>query len=237
MAQHWIAASSFTRSTLVEHGVPYGAVAVIPYGVDSSKFKPDPHRCHNPAKLRLLFVGRINQRKGIRDLVDAIQLVGSDRVELTICGHVVDDLAIFRPFADRIRILPSVSDKMLIAAYQAADLFVFPSLAEGFGQVLLEALASGVPILSTKRTAAPDLIEPGRQGFIVEPGRPEELADRIEWALASRSRLHEMRQEARRVAEQFTWQRFRSRLTAAVTEMTTAREATPLDSEAFSRAV
>jgi glycosyltransferase involved in cell wall biosynthesis len=237
MARHLIAASSFTRSTLVEHGVPYEAVVVIPYGVDSSRFKPDPHRSQNTAKLQLLFVGRINQRKGIRDLVEAMQLVGSERVELTICGQVVDDLAIFRPFADRIRILPNVSDEMLIAAYQAADLFVFPSVAEGFGQVLLEALASGLPILSTTRTAAPDLIEPGRQGFIVEPGKPEELAARIEWVLANRSQLREMRQEARCVAEQFTWQRFRSSLTARVTEMTTARESTPVDSKAFSRAV
>jgi glycosyltransferase involved in cell wall biosynthesis len=219
MARHLIAASSFTRSTLVEHGVPYEAIAVIPYGVDSNTFRPDPDRSQGTGKLRLLFVGRINQRKGIRDLVEAMRLVDNDRVELTICGRVVDDLAIFRSFGDRIRILPNVSNETLIAAYQAADLFVFPSLAEGFGQVLLEALACGLPILSTARTAAPDLIEDGRQGFIVKPGNPAELAAHIEWALGNRARLREMRQEARCAAEQFTWQRFRARITDAVTAM------------------
>jgi glycosyltransferase involved in cell wall biosynthesis len=237
MARHLIAASSFTRSTLVEHGVPYGAVAVIPYGVDSRKFKPCPHRSHNNSKLQLLFVGRINQRKGIRDLVEAMRLVGSERVELTICGRVVDDLSIFRQFGDRIRILPDVSDDRLIAAYQSADLFVFPSLAEGFGQVLLEALASGLPILSTARTAAPDLIEGDRQGFIVEPGKPEELAARIEWALANRSQLRQMGHEARRVAEHFTWQRFRSNLAATILSMTADGETTPVDAKVFSHAV
>jgi glycosyltransferase involved in cell wall biosynthesis len=233
MARHLIAASSFTRSTLVEHGVSYGAVVVIPYGVDNRKFKPDPHRLENTAKLRLLFVGRINQRKGVRDLVEAMRLVGNKRVELTICGRVVDDLAIFRSFGDRIKILPNVSDETLIAAYQAADLFVFPSIAEGFGQVLLEALASGLPILSTTRTAAPDIIEDGRQGFIVEPGKPEDLATRIEWALANRSQLHAMRQEARCVAEQFTWQKFRSSLAAAVSKMTTKPRGGPVASNAL----
>jgi glycosyltransferase involved in cell wall biosynthesis len=235
MARHLIAASSFTRSTLVENGVPHGSIAVIPYGVDSDKFRPDPNRLQSSGKLRLLFVGRINQRKGIRDLVEAMRLVDSKSVELTICGRVVDDLSIFRSHGDRIRILPNVSNEALIAAYQAADLFVFPSVAEGFGQVLLEALACGLPILSTARTAAPDLIESGRQGFIVEPGNPEELAERIEWSLAKRSQLHEMRQEARSAAEQFTWQKFRSRLVAAVTEMITVEAQT--DSEAFSNAV
>jgi glycosyltransferase involved in cell wall biosynthesis len=230
MARHLIAASSFTRSTLVENGVPDRAIAVIPYGVDSTKFKPDPHHSCNTGKLRLLFVGRINQRKGIRDLVEAMRLVGNKYVELTICGRVVDDLPIFRSLGDQIKIMPDVSDGVLAAAYQAADLFVFPSVAEGFGQVLLEALASGLPILTTTRTAGPDLIEEGRQGFIVEPGKPEDLASRIEWALANRSQLHAMRQEARCIAEQFTWHRFRSSLAAAVSQMTTSPWRAPVAS-------
>ena len=133
-----------------------------------------------------------------------------------MCGRVVDDLAIFRPFADRVTIRPDVSAAELSAAYQSADLFVFPSVAEGFGQVLLEALASGLPILSTTHTAAPDLIEQARQGFVVAPRRPDLLADRIEWALTHRAQLDAMRAEARALAEAFTWQRFRTGVVDAV---------------------
>ncbi len=217
MARSFLAASSFTRSTLVEHGAPHESVHVVPYGVDCARFQPDPSR-RSPAsgRLRLLFVGRINQRKGIKYLLDAMRLVGSDQVELTVCGRVVDDLGLFRPFADRILVRPDVSAAALVAAYQAADLFIFPSVAEGFGQVLLESLACGLPILSTTHTAAPDLIENGRQGFVIEPGQSAPLAERIDWALTHRAELFAMRAEARRLAETFTWQRFREGVVNAV---------------------
>ena len=217
MARSFLAASSFTRSTLVEHGTPPEAVHVVPYGVDSTRFTPDPARRSPPTgKLRLLFVGRINQRKGIKYLLEAMRELATDQVELTVCGRVVDDLALFRPLADRILIRPDVSAAELLAAYQAADLFVFPSVAEGFGQVLLESLACGLPILSTTHTAAPDLIEDGRQGFVVEPRRPAQLVERIDWALTHRAELFAMRREARELAEQFTWQRFRHGVVEAV---------------------
>ena len=210
MARRTLAASSFTRSTLIEHGTPADTIRVIPYGVDATRFAPDPTRLAVPGgPLRLLFVGRINQRKGIKYLLEALALLQGRQVELTVCGRVVDNLAIFRPFADQVTIRPDVSPAELRAAYQSADLFVFPSVAEGFGQVLLESLASGLPILSTTHTAAPDLIEEGRQGFVIEPRRPDLLADRIEWALAHRAELRAMRAEARRLAESFTWERFR----------------------------
>ena len=217
MARAFLAASSFTRSTLVEHGTPPEAVHVVPYGVDSTRFAPDPaRRSPSTGKLRLLFVGRINQRKGIKYLLEAMRQLPTDQVELTVCGRVVDDLELFHPLADRIVIRPDVSAPELLAAYQAADLFVFPSVAEGFGQVLLESLACGLPILSTTHTAAPDLIEHGRQGFVVAPRRPDQLVQHIEWALTHRAELFAMRAEARQLAEQFTWQRFRSGVVSAV---------------------
>ena len=216
-AQSYLVASSFTRSTLVEHGTPYESIHVIPYGVDCSRFVPDPsRRGPTDGRLRLLFVGRINQRKGIKYLLDALRLVASDQVELTVCGRVVDDLEVFHAFQDHIIIRPNVSAEELVMAYQAADLFVFPSVAEGFGQVLLESLACGLPILSTTHTAAPDLIENGRQGFVVDPRSPEQLAERINWSLAHRAELFAMRSEARQLAEQFTWQRFREGVVQAV---------------------
>ena len=82
--------------------------------------------------------------------------------------------------------------------------------------MLLEALACGLPILSTHCTAAPDLIEDGVQGFIVEPRRPELLADRILWAANHRAELAAMAIAARKTAEQFTWQRFRAGVVQAV---------------------
>ncbi len=217
MASCLLAASSFTRDSLIENGMSAKEITVVPYGVDLERFHPGATRVRpKDGRLELLFVGRINQRKGIKYLLEALQILDTDAVRLTVCGRVVDDLSLFRPFGDRVVVRPSVSGEELIKAYRAADLFVFPSVAEGFGQVLLEALACGLPILSTTHTAAPDLIEEGQEGFIVEPRRPDLLAARIEWAVAHREELEAMRGPARTRAEMFTWARFRARSTAAV---------------------
>jgi glycosyltransferase involved in cell wall biosynthesis len=135
-----------------------------------------------------------------------------------ICGRVLDDLKLFEPYRDRVTIRPSVSHAELAAAYQSADLFVFPSVAEGFGHVLLEAMACGLPILSTSATAAPDLIHEGVEGFVTAPGDTESVAARIDWALSNRLQLREMKGSARERAEHFTWERFRSRIREVVGE-------------------
>ena len=215
-AKQFLVASSFTRQTLIENGAAPASIRVIPYGVDLDRFHPSGELPGGSGPLRLLFVGTINQRKGIKYLLEALRLVGSAQVELTVCGRVVDDLSLFRPFGSQVRVRPAVSFSDLTAAYQNADLFVFPSVAEGFAQVLLEALASGLPILSTTHTAAPDLIEEGREGFVVEPRRADLVAERIEWALRNRAALREMKFAARQRAEQFTWQRFQDGIVESV---------------------
>ncbi len=223
MAKHFLVASSFTRQTLIENGASPDAIRVIPYGVDLERFAPPAPNASISAPLRLLFVGTINQRKGIKYLLAALRLLGRAPVELTVCGRVVDDLSLFRSCGAEVRVRPSVSLPELIEAYRQADLFVFPSVAEGFAQVLLEALASGLPILSTTHTAAPDLIVEGQEGFVVEPRRPDLLAERIEWALAHRAELRRMKFAARRRAEHFTWARFRAGVVEAVREILSGR--------------
>jgi glycosyltransferase involved in cell wall biosynthesis len=232
LPDHILCASSFTRTTLVENGIAADRITVVPYGVDCERFVPAPARDKScSGKLKLLFVGRINQRKGVKYLLEALRLLDTRNIELTICGRVVDSLELFKPFADCVNIRPSVSNEELVAAYQSADLFVFPSVAEGFGQVLLESLACGLPILSTTHTAAPDLIDDGVEGFVVEPRNPELLAERIHWAHTHRAELDGMRAAARQRAESFTWARFRSRAVAAIIATHRSSQRQALDQE------
>ncbi len=216
LARGFLVASSFTRETLIENGAAAESIRVVPYGVDLDLFRPTPDRQAGSGALKLLFVGTVNQRKGISYLLEALRLVGEAAVELTICGRIAEDRALFRDFGDRIRLRGAVSFAELQEAYRAADLFVLPSVAEGFGHVLLEALASGLPILSTTHTAAPDLIEDGAQGFVVEPRRADLIAWRIEWCLSHRAKLLQMRDAAREQAEQFSWRRFEDGVVEAI---------------------
>ena len=223
MARRFLTASSFTRDSLVEHGADPGSIRVVPYGVDLERFHPaEKGAPTNGTPLQLLFVGRINQRKGLRYLLEALQRLAPGTVELTICGRVLDGAEEWKRCNFTVHLRPSVSAEELVKAYQSADLFVLPSLAEGFGQVLLESLACGLPILSTTRTAAPDLIEDGVQGFVVPAERADLLAERIAWAAEHRRELAAMGVEARRRAELFTWARFRRGVAAAVAEFMAA---------------
>ena len=227
MAEHWLAASTFTRATLTENGVDPARVHVIPYGVHLDRFTPGPEwpdkgRAKRP--LRLLFVGTINQRKGISYLMEAVRAFPADQVELLVCGRAVDDLALFEGLSPQVRVRVSVSSAELRKAYQWADLFVFPSIAEGFGHVLLEAMASGLPILSTTSTAAPDLISDGVQGFVTPPRRPDLIVDRITQVLSNRGLIPAMSVAARKQAETFTWSNFRSRVAESVGEIVTAKQ-------------
>ncbi len=216
LASRFLVASSFTRESLIENGVEPSAIHVVPYGVDLQRFHPGERAPDLAAPLQLLFVGRINQRKGIKYLLQALDRFKGRPVHLTVCGRVLDDLNLFQNNGSQITVRPSVSGPELVSAYQAADLFVFPSVGEGFGQVLLESLACGLPVLSTTRTAAVDLIQEGVEGFVLEPRRADLLVEKIEWALSHRQELAAMRGAARRCAERFTWERFRKGAVEAV---------------------
>jgi glycosyltransferase involved in cell wall biosynthesis len=209
LAQHWVVASQFTKRTLIEAGIPPDRIGVIPYGIDLDRFTPRRRARVEGKPLQLLFVGTLGQRKGIKYLLQALELLPAGSVELTMCGRAVDDLAMLRNNRIPIRLRPSISPQGLLEAYRSADVFVFPSLAEGFGHVLLEAMATGLSIISTARTAAPDLITHGEEGFIVGPGDASELATRIEEFLRIPEKVESMGRAARRRAEHFTWSRFR----------------------------
>ena len=230
-ARAFLVASSFTRDSLIEHGADPQSIRVIPYGVDLALFCPGPvsnskrEESVASAPLRVLFVGRINERKGLHYLLEALEQLPIGSVELTICGRVLDRLNDLKQCNFPLHLRPSVSTEELVEAYRSANLFVLPSIAEGFGQVLLEALACGLPILATSHTAAPDLIEDGVQGFIVAPQRADLLAERLQWGINHREELAAMGQEARLRAEVFSWQRFRHGVAEAVTDFMVTEEA------------
>jgi glycosyltransferase involved in cell wall biosynthesis len=220
MASEWIVASSYTRQSLTENGIDGRRIHVVPYGVDAGRFEPPPAKITGE-RLKVLFVGSITQRKGIRYLLKALDLLGaralnSRHVEVTVCGWAVDDLRLFKDYEGVVTVRPNASAADLAEAYRSADLFVFPSLAEGFGHVLLEAMASGLPIAATTRTAAPDLIRHGEEGFLLEPESAEAIATCIEQALGDRRRLRSMGAAARERARQFTWEAFRSGMVSVV---------------------
>ena len=167
-----------SRRTAEEVKRWYGPLAVpvyvIPNAVDLDAFKPLPARRRAGSRARLLFVGAF-ERKGLDVAIRALARLGSDAELLAVgsgdaarYGRLAASLGV----ADRVRLEPPRAD--IPAAFAAADVFLFPTRYEPFGMVIAEALASGVPVVTSSRAGAADLIRDGSSGFVV--GDPEDAA-------------------------------------------------------------
>jgi alpha-maltose-1-phosphate synthase len=215
-------ASSYTRQTLSSAPDFRGKIVVVPYGsprAPTTTAENSPARSRDPhGKLRVLFVGSLGQRKGLSYLFAACRQLG-ESVELTVIGQKpLERCAILDRELARIRWLPSCPHAQVLAEMAAHDVFVFPSLFEGFGLVLLEAMAMGLPIVTTAHTAGPDLIRNGVEGFIVPIRSSTAIAERLEQLRLDPGLLAGMRESARKRAATFSWETYGSTLAAGVAE-------------------
>jgi alpha-maltose-1-phosphate synthase len=216
LADHIFVASSMTQRSLLEVGIPANKISVIPYGAPLEYFQLQPK---TDSTFRALFVGRVGPRKGVHYLLNAWQQLQLTDAELMLIG--INEFPETWTFQQQsgVRYIPSVPHISLNTYYSEASVFVFPSLVEGFGLVLLEAMACGIPVITTPNTAGPDIITDGLEGFIVPIRDTEALRDRLHWCYHHPQELAEMGRAARRKAEQFTWARYRQILAQEVSKV------------------
>jgi glycosyltransferase involved in cell wall biosynthesis len=214
-----ITASSFTKHTLVENGISESRIRVVPYGVDLSSFRSSADGKHG-SEFHILFVGSWNQRKGLSYLVSAVAKLREEYpVVLHVCGRGITDRSLVTDIlSGGVEFHSNISHSELTALYRACDVFVFPSLCEGFGHVILEAMSSGLPVITTKNTAGADTIEHGKEGFLVPIRDVDLLVEYLELLCKDRQLCREIGMNARIKAEQFTYEKFRERIIAVIDE-------------------
>lgn len=209
-----LVASSFTRQTLEKAKVNCPVELVI-YGAPKSSAEA-PAAPTRAGKLRVLFVGGLGQRKGLSYLLRAVEMLG-DAVELTLLGRKTsEECAPLNLATQKHRWVPSLPHAEVLREMGQHDVLLFPSLFEGFGLVILEAMAQGVPVITTPHTAGPDVIRDGVDGFLVPIRSPEAIAQRLDQLAANRGLLADMKRAAWERARQFTWESYRANLAAAV---------------------
>jgi glycosyltransferase involved in cell wall biosynthesis len=214
LADHILCASAFTRRSLESSGIPAHKISVIPYGVNSEIFQFGRPSVDEPMKA--LYVGQKVARKGLRMLLRVWQQLQPANARLVLAGGHVRDESVLQGFEQLYTETPRIGTGNLVRLFQDADVFVLPSLAEGFGHVYLEALACGVPIICTENTGGADIIRHGESGWILPAGDPAALADCLSWAFSHRRQVREMREAARAVAEKYSWDRFREEIRGAL---------------------
>ena len=210
-----LVASTFTLRTLQSFKGTLPPVRVIPYGappvVEQLKFS-------NRRKVRALYVGSLTQRKGISYMFDAVRSLGDD-VELTVVGRRAGESKILDSALASVTWHPSLSLPEVLRLMRNHDVLLFPSLFEGFGLVLTEALSQGLPIITTPNTAGPDLIRDGQEGWIVPIRSSSAIAACLTRLVEDIDLRNAMKVNAARAASSLRWESYQEGLVQAVREV------------------
>ena len=157
--------SSSALRSFVEKGIPREKLRLNPYGVDLAMFHREPKR---DGTFRVLFVGSLSLRKGLPYLFEAMAGLHLDDAELCLIGTLEPEMqSIMARYEGTFHYLGAVARSELHAHYSQASVLVLPSVEEGLALVQAQAMACGVPVISTENTGAADLFSDGVEGFIV----------------------------------------------------------------------
>jgi len=203
--------STVTYKDLETHGI--GHLALWERAVDSKLFNPAAKSAEmrnrlsggEPEKRLLLYVGRLSAEKGIERLKQVMLAFPATR--LAIVGDGPERQNLERHFQGTPTVFTGyLRGEALASAYASADLFLFPSATETLGLVLMEAMASGCPVVAGRAGGIPDAVEDGCTGFLFDPDDPNGLVDGLNRALASGSELETIRARARQDTELHNWE-------------------------------
>ncbi|HZL59299.1 MAG TPA: glycosyltransferase family 4 protein [Stellaceae bacterium] len=214
-ADHVVVPSNFVRDTLKRHPNLTATIDVIPYGAPAPRAAV-PEAAPPGTPLRLLYVGHLTQRKGVAYLFEAMEkLKGAATLTLVGAKPSVPCPALERALG-RHNWLGRVTHDRVLEIMQRHDVFVFPSLFEGFGLVILEAMAQGLPVIATPNGGGPMVVADGTDGFIVPIRDADAIAERLMRLHGDRALLAAMKAAALDTARRNSWANYEHEFIRAV---------------------
>ena len=152
-----------------------------------------------------------SQRKGLSYLFEAADYL-KDKIELTVIGSRVADCAPLDEALQKYRYIPSLPHYEILKQMDKHDVFVFPSLFEGFGLVILEAMARGIPVITTTHTAGPDVITDSEDGYIIPIRSAQAIIEKLELLANDSDLLNRLKIAALAKAKLFSWVKYQNQL-------------------------
>lgn len=213
--------SLFVKTSFIRNGVDEKKIAVLPYGVDLSQFKPTAEP--DPDEFVVVFVGGLNLRKGVQYLLQAFAELRAPRKMLHLIGQA-DPLFIkqlgSRPWwTPEVRLHGHVPQYELKQHLSRAHVLVLPSVEDGFGLVVSQALACGCPVIVTRNTGAHELIENGRNGYVIDAGNTVQLKQALERLAEERGNVDMRHHAIESVRKPGGWDTYGDRVLAAYTNL------------------
>ncbi len=210
-ADYIIVPSEFAYESFIELGFNKNKLVLIPYGYDPQLFKPAARQNN---VFRVLFCGSITLRKGVAYLLEAWDRLKFKNAELILIGRVFKDAeTILKGCAGKnpsIKIKGFVPHNETTGYYQNADVFLFPSLEEGSALVVYEAMAHGLPIITTFNSGS--VVRDGIDGFIIKPQDTDSLCDKLQLLYDNRDKRQQMGANASGHIKNYTWDKYSERL-------------------------
>ena len=194
--------SRFVANQLFELGMPSDKVAVRPYGVDLSKFRPHRGTTSRASgdSMRCLYLGQIAHRKGIKILLDAARRLSGRPMEFILVGPLVSP-ELLRDMPANVRWLGAMAHEDAAKQLQIADVFVLPSLEDAYPLVTMEAMATSLPVVVSDHAGTSELITNGLDGLIVPAGQVMPLVQAFQQLLDDQTLRITMGSAARRRIE------------------------------------
>jgi glycosyltransferase involved in cell wall biosynthesis len=222
LADRVVCGSPFVRDTMIDGGIPEHKIAVVPSGVDADQFRVT--RQSPPGRTRLMFVGHFGMRKGAWYLIEALNRLGAvPGLSLTVLGK--------RTVADRylakvripITFIGHQPKHQMPSLYEHGDVLLLPTLFEGSAITTYEALAAGLPVITTPNAGS--VVRDGEDGFIVPIRDAEALAHGIERLHRDPALRIDMASRARARAREFPWRRYEAGVISVMSQLARMREA------------
>jgi hypothetical protein len=205
LADHVLCPSSFVAASLQLASVGRYAVKMIPFGSEKSLCDAQASR----RKRVFLYVGNITMRKGVHRVLSVWKKLKAYRTnELRLIGDMFLTPRFLGDFRNVFTHVPRVHRQRLTPHYQEACAFVFNPVADGFGYVILEAMANALPVIASINCGAPDIIQNQREGLLVDYGADDHLATALDWALTNQDQLAEMGRHALEKAQRWRWEHY-----------------------------
>ncbi len=211
--------SEFAFRSFLAEGVPESKLRKVSYGVDFRRFSPlgEP----DEGSFDVLFAGTASLQKGVPDLLAAYRMVHHPRKRLRFAGAVTDDVRTLLQRAQKtdasIEVLGPLAQGLLPAVMSRSHVLVLPSIQDGFGLVMAEAMACGCPVIASANTGGEDLFSDGVEGFVVPIRNPDAIAQRLQQLADDPGLQTTMRAAAlRRVQARSGWDQYGQGIVAVV---------------------
>jgi glycosyltransferase involved in cell wall biosynthesis len=214
-ADRIITPAEFVARGVASQGVPGEKIVVLPYGVDTSRFAVRRRPWDGRGPLRVLFAGGVSLRKGPQYLRQALEKLASGQISARLVGPVTIREPYRRWLGERMELTGQVARQEMLRHYAWADLLVLPSICEGSATVTYEALAAGLPVITTPNAGS--VVREGMEGFIVPIRDADAIAARLEKLARDPGLVQEMSHRAWQRAKEFSWEKYGQRLAEFLT--------------------